>query len=91
MAELASSIWIAYQGQSGNFFLHPYGRLLWGKIRGYSLAPLYKTVPKAALGGPVLYQMLALIDALRDARSRERQLAEPELKIRLKAPEYAER
>jgi hypothetical protein len=62
-----------------------------GKTRGYSLAPLYKTVPQAALGDPFLYQMLALIDAIRDGRSRERQLAEQELKIRLKAPEYAER
>jgi len=61
-----------------------------GKTRGYSFAPLYKTVPQAALGDPFLYQMLALIDAIRDGRSRERQLAEQELKIRLKAPEYAE-
>jgi len=62
-----------------------------GKIRGYSLAPLYKTVPQAALRDPFLYQMLALLDAIRDGRSRERQLAEQELKLRLKAPDYAER
>jgi hypothetical protein len=55
------------------------------------LAPLYKTVPQAALRDPFLYQMLALLDAIRDGRSRERQLAEQELKLRLKAPDYAER
>ena len=62
-----------------------------GMTRGYSFAPLYKTVPQAALRDPFLYQMLALLDAIRDGRSRERQLAEQELKIRVKAPEYAER
>ncbi len=61
-----------------------------GKMRGYSFAPLYKTVPQAALRDPVLYQLLALLDALRDGRSRERHLAEEELRNRLKAPEYAE-
>jgi hypothetical protein len=61
-----------------------------GKTRGYSFAPLYKTVPQAALRDPFLYEMLALLDAIRDGRSRERQLAEQELKIRLNAPEYAE-
>jgi hypothetical protein len=65
----------------------PSGR---GKIRGYSFAPLYKTVPLAALHDPFLYQMLALVDAIRDGRSRERHLAEEELKSRLKAREYAE-
>lgn len=61
-----------------------------GKVRGYSFAPLYKTVPQAALRDPVLYQMLALLDAIRDGRSRERHLAEEELKSRLKTREYAE-
>jgi hypothetical protein len=61
-----------------------------GKTRGYSFAPLYKTVPEAALRDASLYQMLALIDAIRDGRSRERQLAEQELRSRLRAPEYAE-
>ena len=65
----------------------PSGR---GKIRGYSFAPLYKTVPQAALHDPSLYQLLALVDAIRDGRSRERHLAEEELKNRLKAREYAE-
>jgi hypothetical protein len=61
-----------------------------GKARGYSFAPLYKTVPKAALRDPYLYEVLALIDAIRDGRSRERQIAEQELRVRLQSPEYAE-
>jgi hypothetical protein len=61
-----------------------------GKARGYSFAPLYKTVPRAALRDSYLYEMLALIDALRDGRSRDRHIAEEELKLRLKSPKHAE-
>src|SRR3984893_9837984 len=61
-----------------------------GKTRGYSFAPLYKTVPQAALRDPYLYEVLALVDAIRDGRSRERQIAEEELKARLHSPRYAE-
>lgn len=35
--------------------------------------------PVAALKDPLLYEQLALIDAIRDGRPRERQLAEREL------------
>jgi hypothetical protein len=61
-----------------------------GKTRGYSFAPLYKTVPKAALKDNYLYEMLALIDAIRDGRARERQIAVDELKLRLHSPRHAE-
>lgn len=54
-----------------------------GKTRGYSFAPLYKRVPGAALRDRYLYEMLALIDAIRDGRSRERRIAEEELRSRL--------
>ncbi|HXG57094.1 MAG TPA: hypothetical protein VNJ03_17080 [Vicinamibacterales bacterium] len=47
-----------------------------GKARGVSLIPLYKTAPAAALRDPVLYELLALIDAVRDGRARERKLGE---------------
>ena len=56
-----------------------------GKKRGIALAPLYKTVPDAALRDPALYQKLALVDALRDGRVRERKLAEQELKKLLRS------
>jgi hypothetical protein len=54
-----------------------------GKQRGIGLEPLYRTVPTAALRDPLLYELLALIDALRDGRARERRLAEQELTARL--------
>jgi DNA-binding Lrp family transcriptional regulator len=50
-----------------------------GTIRGISVVPLYKTVPDAALKDPILYQRLALIDAIRGGRARDRKLAEQEL------------
>jgi hypothetical protein len=51
-----------------------------GKRRGIALTPLYKTVVIAARRDPLLYSKLALVDALRDGRTRERKLAEQELK-----------
>jgi DNA-binding Lrp family transcriptional regulator len=54
-----------------------------GMVKGVSIEPLYKTVPKAAKSDPALYELLALVDALRMGRARERQLAEEELKQRL--------
>lgn len=49
------------------------------------LEPLYKSVPQAALRDPILYQFLALVDAIRDGRARERKIAERELVYRLRA------
>ena len=57
---------------------------VWPYLRGVSLEPLYKTVPPAALRDERLYELLALIDALREGRARERNLAEKELTGRLR-------
>jgi hypothetical protein len=46
-----------------------------GTVRGYSFEPLYRTVPSVARHDPALYELLALIDAVRDGRARERELA----------------
>jgi hypothetical protein len=54
-----------------------------GNTRGYALYPLHKNVPKAAIADPYLYEMLALVDALREGRTRERGLAEKEISKRL--------
>jgi hypothetical protein len=54
-----------------------------GKVRGYAFAPLYRTVPEAALRDPALYELLALVDAIRDGRARERSLASQALEKRL--------
>src|SRR6266566_2190465 len=56
-----------------------------GDIRGVGLEPLYKNVPRAALRDPALYELLALVDAIRDGRARERNLAERDLVHRLKS------
>jgi hypothetical protein len=56
-----------------------------GPRRGYAFSPLHKSVPRAALKDPKLYELLALTDALRDGRARERDLARHELSTRLRA------
>jgi len=56
-----------------------------GSHRGIALEPLYKQAPKAALGNSGLYELLALTDALRDGRARERNLAEEMIVSRLRA------
>ncbi len=55
-----------------------------GSKRGYSFLPLYKGAPQAALKDRELYQLLALVDALRDGSARERELARRELSARLR-------
>jgi len=54
-----------------------------GDTRGYEFSPLYKTVPKAALKDNRLYELLAIVDAIRDGRAREREIAIKELRARL--------
>jgi hypothetical protein len=55
-----------------------------GEVRGVGFEPLCKSAPKAARKDPVLYELLALVDALRDGRARERPIAERELSTRLR-------
>ena len=55
-----------------------------GEIRGIALEPLYRTAPAVALRDPILYELLALVDAIRDGRARERKIAERELISRLR-------
>lgn len=52
-------------------------------VRGRVVAPLYKNVPLAAAEDPALHDYLALADALRVGRARERALAKDELTKRL--------
>jgi hypothetical protein len=60
-----------------------------GTERGTAFEPLYKMAPKAALRDPVLYEYLALVDALRDGRARERRLAEEMMAQRLNLAVHA--
>jgi DNA-binding transcriptional ArsR family regulator len=61
-----------------------------GKVRGISFAPLYKLAPKAALRDPKFYSVLALCDAIRGGRTRERNLAvellEKQIHVRSESP-----
>jgi len=54
-----------------------------GSSRGTEFSPLYKNVPAAASRDPKLYELLALVDAIRDGRARERELAIHELTTRI--------
>jgi hypothetical protein len=56
-----------------------------GDAQGFSFSPLYRTVPGAARRDPILYELLALTDAIRDGSARERDIATRELRARLKA------
>lgn len=54
-----------------------------GQVQGVAVKPLYSSVPHAARRDSALYDLLALVDALRLGRARERAMAEKELGQRL--------
>ena len=54
-----------------------------GTVRGITLYPLYENLPLAALDDPLLYELLALQDALRIGQARERELAASMLQERM--------
>ena len=54
-----------------------------GATRGAALLPLYEKLPLVANEDPVLYELLALFDALRVGQARERELASKLLAERL--------
>jgi hypothetical protein len=56
-----------------------------GDKRGQELKPLFRSVPDAARHDPDLYDLLALVDAIRLGKSRESRVAQQLLKKRLEA------
>lgn len=66
--------------QAGGAFVWP---MKGGKKKGEGLEPIAKSVPQACKRDPRLYEILALVDALRVGKARERELAERLLKERL--------
>jgi DNA-binding Lrp family transcriptional regulator len=50
-----------------------------GPDYGLAIEPLVDSVPRATLNDPVLYKLLALVDAFRAGRAREREIGELEL------------
>ena len=66
--------------QSDQNFVWPYSE---GDKRGFAVEPLHPNVPKACLEDEKLYELLALIDAIRLGNVREQKMAMDELKVRL--------
>jgi hypothetical protein len=54
-----------------------------GTVSGYALTPIFPSVPKACASDSILYDVLALIDALRIGAAREREIAIELLRQRL--------
>ncbi|MEW8200748.1 MAG: hypothetical protein AB2697_14560 [Candidatus Thiodiazotropha endolucinida] len=50
-----------------------------GEIRGMIFSPLYRSAPEASRNDPALYDLLALVDAIRGGKARERNIAVKEL------------
>ncbi len=46
-----------------------------GEVRGISFSPLHKAAPRAARNDRELYELLALVDAIRGGRAHEREMA----------------
>jgi DNA-binding Lrp family transcriptional regulator len=54
-----------------------------GSVRGETFMPLHRSALAVARKDPKMYEWLALVDAVRDGRARERRRAEAELEKRL--------
>ncbi|MES9945574.1 MAG: hypothetical protein ABW080_11495 [Candidatus Thiodiazotropha sp.] len=50
-----------------------------GEARGMIFSPLYRSAPVASRNDPALYELLALVDAIRGGKARERSIAAKEL------------
>jgi len=66
--------------KSNEKYVWPYAK---GNERGQAVEPLYGTVVTAALKDLFLYELLALVDALRVGRAREKEIAKKELEKRI--------
>ena len=65
---------------SGDNYVWPFAK---GNVRGLGINPLYSTVPQAALDDEQLHVLLALADALRVGKAREKKTALQELNSRI--------
>lgn len=90
LGELTRGIPTGYAAPPLNAHLVPGGEPppVWphpeGETRGMSFSPLYSAAPEAARSDAALYELLALVDAIRGGRAREREIAIRELRVRLK-------
>ena len=51
-----------------------------GEVRGLAFEPLYSSAPRAPRKDPDLYELLVLVDTLREGRARESGVAKEELR-----------
>ena len=65
---------------SGEEYVWPFAK---GNVRGHGITPLYVTVPQAVQEDEQLHALLALADALRVGKAREKNIAFRELKSRI--------
>ncbi len=65
---------------SSEAYVWPYAE---GNVRGQAIEPLHPKVPEACLKDPLFYELMALSDALRVGRAREKKLAIDALKARI--------
>lgn len=84
---LARGIPTAHSAPPLNKFIESNELYVWpsakGNARGQAIEPLYSSVVTAIEKDKLLYELLALVDALRVGRVREKQLAMEELTKRL--------
>jgi hypothetical protein len=57
---------------SSEAYVWPYSE---GNVRGQAIEPLHPKIPEACLKDPLFYELMALCDALRVGRAREKKLA----------------
>ncbi len=65
---------------SSEAYVWPYAE---GNVRGQAIEPLHPKVPEACLKDLLFYELMALSDALRVGRAREKKLAIEALKARI--------
>ncbi len=61
-------------------YVWPYDK---GEVRGQAIEPLYPSIPEVCQKDSAFYEVMALCDALRVGRARERNLAIEELRKRI--------
>lgn len=66
--------------KSDEHYVWPSGK---GNLRGQAITPLYPSVVDAVQNDKLLHELLALVDAVRVGRAREKEIAIKELRIRI--------
>ena len=66
---------------SNHAYVWPYSE---GKVRGSSIEPLFKSIPKIVETDEKLYEFLAYVDAIRVGRAREQKIAKDMLSRMIK-------